>query len=107
MSVSKFLDRVKKITDKELSEGHQSADNLLRNTAEEFGEYAAARTVELGLKKKNLKESAKMEAIDLLICSLSLYYAEGGTNEELQELGDPKLDKWQNRLEKKLKKKKK
>lgn len=106
-AIEKFLGRLMKITDDELANGHQSPDNLLRNTMEELGEYAAARTVELGLKNKTLKESAKVEAVDHLICSFSLYFAEGGTVEELIKIGNVKLDKWQDRLSKRKDAKKK
>jgi hypothetical protein len=92
-----FLQRTAFITRKDLEKNH-SEDALFRNTVEELGEYAAAKTVELKIKNKKLKESAKVEAIDLIICALSLYFNEGGTISDLHKIGNEKLDKWEKRV---------
>lgn len=73
-----FLNRLQATTLKDLSINH-SPDLLFRHTVEELGEYAAARTVEEGIKKKDLKENSLIESVDLVICALSLFYANGGT----------------------------
>ncbi len=93
----KFLQRTREITLSDMATGH-GRDYLLRNTMEELGEYSAAVTVSEGIKQKTLKETPKQEAIDVIICALSLFYAEGGTDEELAEYGMKKLDKWENRI---------
>lgn len=100
-TLKKFHKRVCKITNDDLYSGHTETE-LFRNTVEELGEYAAAVTVEKGIKNKQLKESSKIEAVDLIICALSLFYAAGGDDEELANIGDIKLNKWDNRVQKQL-----
>lgn len=92
-----FLCRVKDITAADLAKNH-SEDALFLNTVEELGEYAAAKTVERGIKDKDLKESSLVEAVDLIICSLSLFFLNGGTVEDLCKIGNHKLNKWESRL---------
>jgi hypothetical protein len=92
-----FLTKVNGITNKDLDKNH-SEDLLFANTVEELGEYAAAKTVEKGIKKKKLKESSLTESVDLVICSLSLFFANGGTLEQLCEIGQDKLKKWEDRV---------
>ena len=105
-SVLKFLSHTRKITLADLEVGH-GKNYLLRNTMEELGEYCAAVTITKGIKKKPLKETPQQEAVDLIICALSLFYAEGGTDEELAEYGLKKLKKWADRIPSYKKKKKK
>lgn len=106
--VGEFLSKTREITLADLATGHNK-DYLLCNTMEELGEYCAAVTISKGIKKKSLKETPQQEAVDLIICALSLFYAEGGTDEELAEYGLKKLTKWADRIpaceEKKEKKK--
>lgn len=92
-----FLSRVADITKADLDKNH-SIDVLFANTVEELGEYAAARTVEKGVKKKKLKEDSTVEAVDLIICSLSLFFANGGTMQDLCKIGQEKLNKWEERV---------
>ena len=92
-----FLLRTATITDRDLNKNH-SEDLLFANTVEELGEYAAAKTVEKGVKKKKLKESSLIESVDLVICSLSLFFANGGTLEDLAKIGQEKLNKWEERV---------
>jgi hypothetical protein len=92
-----FLSRVSRITRADLDKNH-SIDLLFANTVEELGEYAAARTVEKGVKKKKLKENSTVEAVDLIICSLSLFFANGGTMQDLCNIGQEKLNKWEERV---------
>lgn len=96
--IERFLNRTRKITLADLAIGHNT-DYLLRNTMEELGEYSAALTIESGIKQKPLKESSRQEAIDVIICALSLFYASGGENKELAEYGMTKLNKWEDRVE--------
>jgi hypothetical protein len=92
-----FIARVKCITDKDLLKNH-SEELLFANTVEELGEYAAAKTVEKGVKKKKLKESSLIESVDLVICSLSLFFANGGKLDDLCKIGQEKLNKWEERV---------
>lgn len=96
-SIFDFLERVAAITKADLDKNH-SEDLLFANTVEELGEYAAAKTVEKGIKKKTLKESSKIESVDLTICALSLFFANGGTLQELCNIGQEKLNKWEARV---------
>lgn len=91
-----FLNHVKEITLKDLKSNDKHL--LLRNTIEELGEYANALNVEEKIKNKPLKESARQEAVDLVINALSLFFAEGGNLEELAEYGEIKLKKWEKRV---------
>ena len=95
-AIHKFCQRVCKLALEDLS--LNGIDILLRHTQEELGEFAAALSIEQGVKNKPLRESSKVESLDTVICALSLYYASGGTNEELETIGQQKLDKWEKRL---------
>lgn len=92
-----FLDNVRSVTKEDIKQ-NKSIDVLFANTVEELGEYAAARTIEKGIKNKELKESSKIESVDLIICALSLFYASGGTQEQLHKIGKRKLKKWAKRV---------
>lgn len=97
MNLLNFVERTKDITLQDLKVNN-SVELLVNHAVEELGEFAAANTVENGYKKKELKESAKVEAVDLVICALSLFFAKGGTVEELSVIGQEKLSKWEQRL---------
>lgn len=92
-----FLSRIHGVTLADLAMNH-SEELLFANTVEELGEYAAAKTVEKGAKKKKLKESSLVESVDLIICSLSLFFANGGKMEDLCNIGQEKLNKWEERV---------
>lgn len=76
----------------------QTVDDLVFNTMEELGEYVAALTVEKGKKAKVLKETSRQEAVDVIICALSLLKASGGSIQDLRTYGVKKLAKWKNRV---------
>jgi len=97
LALKLFVERTRDITLRDLEANH-SVDLLLNNTIEELGEFAAANTVENGYKNKPLTESAKIEAVDVTICALALFFAKGGTVDELTSIGQRKLDKWEKRL---------
>jgi NTP pyrophosphatase (non-canonical NTP hydrolase) len=92
-----FLDDVKAATLADLAK-NQDVNLLFKNLVEEVGEFAKALTVEQGLKKKHIDESSMHEAVDVVICALALFYARGGTNEELSRYGLKKLVKWKERV---------
>ena len=73
-------------------------DNIFHCLVEEVGEYSAARIIERGIKKKPLRESAKIEAVDVVIMALSIYFAEGGLISELAGTAEQKMKKWESHL---------
>ncbi len=81
-------------------------DGLIRNATEELGEFCAAVSIEDGYKPhKNpadLKETSAQEAVDSVICSLSLFFVRGGTIEQLIEYGTIKVDKWDRNVNKRI-----
>lgn len=71
---------------------------LFASAAEELGEIANEMTVEEGTyghDHKKPKEGVKGEAVDLFICALALFYARGGTTDELIVYAHQKMDKWE------------
>jgi NTP pyrophosphatase (non-canonical NTP hydrolase) len=92
-----FLSQVKSATLRDLEKNHD-INLLFKNLVEEVGEFAKALTIEQGLKKKPLDESSMHEAVDVIICALAIFYARGGTDEELTSYGLKKLCKWNDRL---------
>ena len=91
-----FVERASGITHADLKKN--TLEVLFANAVEELGEYAAAKTVEKGIKKKKLKESSLVESVDLVICSLSLFFGNGGTLEDLCKIGQEKLNKYEERV---------
>ena len=85
-SLHDFVIKTWMITKADLDKNH-SVDLLFANTVEELGEYAAAKTVEKGVKNKELKESSLAESVDLIICSLSLFFANGVQLSNYMKLG--------------------
>jgi hypothetical protein len=99
MSTKKQLKRIGKLTSLQLTEASESKYTILAHTCEELGEASRAMCIEDSsrLKKhKKLDEPARSECVDLTICAISLFFANGGTIEELNSIMDAKLDKWEN-----------
>lgn len=92
-----FISRINQVTQADLEKNH-SEEQLFANAVEELGEYIAAKTVEKGVKKKKLKENSLAESVDLVICSLSLFFANGGTLDDFCKIGQEKLNKWEDRV---------
>jgi hypothetical protein len=95
--IEHFIKDVQIVTLNDKEQG-LTEDHLLKDAIEELGEYAAAKTVESGRKDKILKESSRIEAVDMIICSLALFFHGGGTIDQLDEIGQNKLNKWKNRM---------
>lgn len=91
--INKLLNRVRKLAK------HDNIYDLIASSAEELGEVSRAVLIEDGKKSKlkKLKESSYSEAVDLTICALAMFYKRGGTDEELLEIMDAKLDKWEDK----------
>lgn len=98
MSLEKFIQRTEELTHLAMEQG-DDADSMFLSLSEELGELAAALSSENGRKKRDLKEDSKIESIDVAVTALSIYFAKGGTVEELSELGMPKLEKWAKKLD--------
>lgn len=67
---------------------------------EEVGEVATCIAVEHGLKNKNPKETTSQECVDVIISALGLFFASGGTMEQLEEYLPYKAKRWKKRVEK-------
>jgi NTP pyrophosphatase (non-canonical NTP hydrolase) len=68
---------------------------LLSSATEELGELSVAVRHESGYRDKVLKEPAFIEAIDLMICAINMYFATGGKIADLTLIMESKLDKWE------------
>lgn len=76
---------------------HKTIFELLASAGEELGELARELKIAhktYGNTYKTPDEGPKAEAVDLLICALSIFYGEGGTDSELIDLLHKKLNKW-------------
>ena len=69
---------------------------------EEVGEVALALNVELGGKIRELKESSAQECIDVILCALEQLSLQGKDEDWIASYMDKKLDKWENRVSKRL-----
>lgn len=92
MSFEQIFNRIKVLTDKDLSK--KDIATLTLSAVEELGEFAAALLIETGVKNKALSESSKSESVDLIICGLALHHARGGDYAHLLSKIQEKLDKW-------------
>ena len=88
--------RIEDLTDEQLKIPGEDVNSILGNTMEELGELAAAIRIEDGVTKKHksLDEPSTVEAIDLVICALSVYFARGGELNDIPAIIHHKLDKW-------------
>ena len=98
-TIDELLGRIASLTERQLQDPTESKYTILAHTNEELGEASRAMCIEDSsrLKRhKKLDEPAKSECVDLAICALSLFVANGGTLPVLLETLQSKLDKWQN-----------
>jgi hypothetical protein len=89
-----WVEKTKLLTDISVNNGETSEDMFLSAT-EELGEISTCLSVRKKRKNKVLSETVSDEAVDLAICALSIFFAEGGTIEQLEEIGMKKLNKWE------------
>jgi len=64
----------------------------------ELGEFCQAARIEDRdplYKYKSIRESSRIEMIDVMLCCLEMYILRGGTLEELYAMAPVKLAKWQ------------
>lgn len=96
------IERIQQLNKLMLADPNENTYTILAHTMEELGEFATAICIEDGSKVKGYKkldESSISEAIDVLICVISLYNVRGGKNEDISTILKKKLDKWQNKME--------
>ena len=78
---------------------HEDSYKILAHTIEELGETASAMCIEdagIGKDYKEMpKETSAQEAVDAIVCAISLFYARGGTKELFLETMEKKLGKWE------------
>lgn len=96
-----YLKKIKDCVERDIASGG-TIDDLLRSTMEELGEFSTACSIENGYKNRKLEEPAVSEAIDLIICSLALYFAKNGKIEDLEQNIDKKLNKWNKKINEKF-----
>jgi hypothetical protein len=101
MEIDDVIKRIEAVTAKEMLDP-MGESYLYKCAGEELGEYARATLIEDSVKTKKLDESSKEEAIDVIICAYSLFFARGGTISELLPLLDKKLGKWESRADESL-----
>lgn len=70
---------------------------LLQCLVEEVGEVSTALLVESGVKRKNISENSKEEAVDVVLAALILYRKLGGSKEHFIDYANIKLIKYKTR----------
>lgn len=68
----------------------QDVYTLLARAQEEVGELSTALLVENGDKNRELDEAAIIEAIDVVIIILSIFFTKGGTQEKMKQFLEEK-----------------
>ena len=97
--INTIFSKIKTLTQKQLKDPTENKYTILAHTCEELGEVSRAMCIEDSsrLKKhKQLDEPAKSECVDLAICAISLFFANGGTHKEFELIAFNKLNKWDN-----------
>ena len=95
------LERIRVLSEKQLEDPDENVYTILAHTNEELGEFCTAICVEDGSNVKGYKtldESSEHEAIDVIICALSLYYSRGGKTKDLHKTITKKLNKWESKI---------
>lgn len=78
-------------------EGKKTLFEALASLTSEVGELAQELLTEAGSygnRHRTVDEGSTMEAVDVLICGLHMYFATGGELCDLPEKLDQKLEKW-------------
>ena len=90
------IPRIQTLTEIDLQ--NKSIFELYASLGEEVGELSRELKIEersFGNTHKAPDEGSKIEAVDVAICALALYFARGGKLEELEGIMESKLDKWE------------
>lgn len=99
--MNKILERLKGLTNLQLQDSQEDVYTIVAHLCEELGEFCTAICIEDGSTVKGYKkisESSSEEAIDVMICALSAYYARGGKTEDISSILSKKLTKWENKI---------
>jgi NTP pyrophosphatase (non-canonical NTP hydrolase) len=90
-----ILKRIKKI----IGLGVDDSNSLFLHISEEVGEVATCLHNKIR-PRKQLKESSAEECVDVILCTIGLFYEQGGTDELFEKTVAKKLAKWEARIEK-------
>lgn len=89
---------------------HEDSYKILAHVMEELGETASAMCIEdagIGKDYKEMpKETSAQEAVDAIVCTISLFYARGGDLELFLSTMEKKLGKWEKNQSKSIQNKK-
>ena len=99
--MQEILERIKYLSEEQLKNPKESVYTIVAHLLEELGEFSTAICIEDGSDVKGYKkldESSTEEAMDVLICVLSMYYARGGKTEDIATYVEKKLDKWESKI---------
>lgn len=99
--IDKHIEKISSLTKEQLKHPEENINTIILHTNEELGEFCTAVCVEDGSsvkKYKTIDENSKSEAIDLIICAFSLYFARGGTVKEMDSLFSKKINKWDTKI---------
>ena len=99
-----YQKKIEDLTKLQMTE--EDAYKILAHMMEEVGEFCEAMCIEDGGVGKDYKEppeeSSTEEAVDIVVCALSLFYARGGTKEQFLSVIEKKLGKWEKNQAKSL-----
>ncbi len=101
MKFKETLERIKYLTEEQLKSPTENTGTIIMHLLEELGEFSTAVCIEDGSDVKAYKvldETSDKEAIDMLICVLSLYFNRGGNTDEILDYMNKKLDKWEKNI---------
>jgi NTP pyrophosphatase (non-canonical NTP hydrolase) len=89
------------LTQKQCENEDENSYTILAHLNEELGEVCTAMCVEDGSVVKGYKEldeSSSDECVDLVICALSLFFNRGGDMDQLIDISQKKLNKWESKI---------
>ena len=90
------FDTIKRLTEKDLQ--HKTVSDMVLSLLEEAGEFSRELKIEekvFGNQHKVPDEGTKGEAADMVIMTMALFAARGGSFDELVEIMTKKLAKWE------------
>ena len=93
------LDRCRSLTTIDMQ--NKTPFELFASIGSEMGELGQELCTEdkvFGNTHREVDEGSKIESVDLIISTLAMYFARGGTFQELPEIMKSKLDKWEGNI---------
>jgi NTP pyrophosphatase (non-canonical NTP hydrolase) len=97
----RLMRRMDTLTQKQCENENENSYTILAHLLEELGEVSTALCVEDNSKVKGYKkldESSSDECVDVLICVMSLFFNRGGNMDQLMDVAETKLNKWESKL---------